>query len=283
VITLISVILALTACAVSPSSTPNSSQAASSAPSSVPSGAPSPTPSLITGFLFSDILAVQVNGLAVRVAPSLTSPLAQGLGANAEPMGDVRLGVGDFVSVQLGPLPIGDIVWYLVWPAEDARLGYSTLWWDTNSDDPDGGVNPGWVAASRGGDEYLTLHRRPDPAEYGGWPEGGPQALMVSGTGNYDSEPLPRHDLFTLLWAATADGHPIPCELAVNLVPEDGAGVVLAVQTSTDNLELGPTSGAGSSPNTPWGPFAGGAWDSFSISIRSECTWTVGLWPLAHD
>jgi len=154
-ISVIGMILALAACAVSPSLTPNSSQASSldptssRDPSSVPSGAPSVNPSLIIGFLFSDILAVEVNGLAVRVAPTLTSPLAQGVGENAEPMGDVRLGVGDFVSVQLGPLPIGEIVWYLVWPAEDARLGYSTLWWDTNGDDPDGGVNPGWVAASR--------------------------------------------------------------------------------------------------------------------------------------
>ena len=193
--------------------------------------------------------------------------LAQGRGLDGSALGDVRLNVGDFVSVQLGPLPIGDTVWYQVWPAEDARLNYSTVWWDT-----------GWVAASVGADQYLVLHRRPEPSEYESWPPGGPHALMVSGTGDYTSGPQPRHDLFRLDWALALDDYPPPCSFSVTLVPESGAEAVVAIATSTSEVELGP-----SFPNTPWGASAGDSWDTFTVSIRTECTWAVGLWPEAHD
>jgi hypothetical protein len=232
-----------------------------------------------TDFQYWDILRVEVSGPAVREAPMLSSHLLQAVPVGGvpagEPLGDVRLDAGDFVSVHLGPLPIGDTVWYLVWPAEDARLGYSTVWWD---DVPvDGGVRPGWVAASVGKDQYLTLYRRSEtsPIEQG--------FLVVSGTGDHESGPQARHDLFAFNWAVAVDDSPSPCAFSVTLVPEDGAAPVVAVETSTTDVKQGAMSGSGSQVETPWGPSAGGSWDSFTVSISSGCTWAVGLWPAGHD
>jgi len=240
---------------------------------------------VITGFQYSDILRVEVNGLAVRQAPSLTSPLAQGYRNDAVtmvPTGDVRLNAGDFVSVHLGPLPIGDTVWYMVWPAEDARLHYSpTATWDSNGDiETVGGSDPAWVAASVSEDQYLTLYQRPSTSEIEQFL---PVGLTLSGMGDYESEPQARHDLFLFNWAAAVDDHPSPCAFSVTLVPEDGAEPVVAIETSTSDVAQGPLGGPGAVPSTPWGPSAGSSWDSFTVSITSGCTWTVGLHALHHD
>lgn len=255
-------------------------------PSPTATSAPSAGPSVNAGFLNSDILRVGVDGLAVRVSPSLGSSLAQGFRSmpdnTLEPIGDVRLNAGDFVSVHLGPLLIGDTIWYMVWPAEDGRLNFSTVWWDTNGDDPVGGVNPGWVAASVGEEQYLALERRPDSSEYESWAPGGPKTLVISGTGDYTSEPQARHDLYGLNWAAAASDGPSPCSFSVTLVPEAGAESVVVVDTSISDIEQGPMSGPDSIPNTPWGASAD-SWDSFTVSIRSGCSWVVRLSPLPHD
>ena len=227
-----------------------------------------------------DILRVEVNGLAVRVSPTLSSPLAQGI----ERSGDVRLDAGDYVSVELGPLISDDVVWYLVWPAEDARLHYSTLWWDTNGDDPIGGVNPGWVAASVGEDQYLTLYRPTDPSEYGSWPAGGPMTLMASGTGDYVSEPHVQHDLFGFAWAAAVHDQPSPCSFSVTLVPQDGSEPMVVIETEVADVEQGPVSGQAGLVHTSWGASAGDPGDPlFSVSVRSTCAWTMKLAPLPHD
>jgi len=262
----------------SPSAVPTSSAGATPIRPTPPS-APSASPSVSTGFQYGDILRVEVNRLAVREAPMLSSRLLQGdrvVGVpEPEPLGDVRLNAGDFVSVYLGPLSIGDTVWYLVWPAEDARLGYSTVSWDTVP--PAGGSRPGWVAASVGEDQYLTLYRRSEPSEIG------ESFLMVSGTGDFESGPLPRHDLWGFNWAVALNDHPSPCAFSVTLVPEEGAEPVLAVETSTTDVEQGPVTGPGSQIGMPWGPSAGGSWDSFTVSVSSGCTWAVGLWLHGHD
>lgn len=263
-----------------PSASAVPSPLASAAPT--PASVPSASPSMSSGFQYADILRVEVNGLAVRTAPSLTSPLSQGYraaGLTVEPTGDVRLNAGYFVSVHLGPLWNGDTAWYLVWPAEDARLHYNTgTWWDSNGDfGIVGGVDPGWVAASVGEDLYLTLYRRPEPSEIG------EDFLMVSGTGNYESGPLPRHDLWGFNWAVAVSDWPLPCPFAVTMVPEEGAEPVVAVETSTIDVEQGPVTGPGSQIGMPWGPSAGGSWDSFSVSISSGCNWAVGLWLHGHD
>lgn len=236
------------------------------------------------GFEYSDILRVEVNRLAVRTGPTLDSALMQGeriVGvAAAEPIGDVRLDTGDFVSVQLGPLPIGDVVWYLVWPAEDARLMYSTVSWNTT---PGGdGSGPGWVAGAVGQEPYLALYRRPEVSEVEQYL---PVGLNVSGTGDYVSEPQARHDMFSFDWAAAAaaDSDATPCAFSVNLHPIDGVAPIVAAKTSTSGVAQGPRSGPGSIPDTPWGPSAGGSWDSFTVRITSDCTWTIRLTPLHHD
>lgn len=136
----------------SPSSENGSSPSASTVPTAaatptstaptmpMPTDAPRASPSVAAGFQYQDILRVEVNGLAVREAPSRTSPLAQGyeaVGGTVQPLGDVRLDAGYFVSVHLGPLRNGDTVWYLVWPAADAVLNYNPgPWWDSNGGSP---------------------------------------------------------------------------------------------------------------------------------------------------
>lgn len=248
-----------------------------------PTSAPSASPPVSTGFQYADILRIEVDGLAVREEPSLTSPLAQGyraVGGTAQPIGDVRLDAGYFVSVHLGPLRSGDTDWYLVWPAVDARLHYNPgPWWDSNGDFATvGGVDPGWVAGSVGEDQYVTLYRRPEPGELD------QSFVMVSGTGDYESEPQPRHDLWGFNWAVAVNDNPSPCAFSVTLVPaEGGAEPVVAVETSTIGVEQGPVTGPGSSISMPWGPSAGGSWSSFAVSIKSGCTWAVGLWLHGHD
>ncbi len=247
-------------------------------PVSTPSAGPL-GPAVVTGAGFSDILMVEVNGLAVRVSPTLSSPLAQGI----ERTGDVRLDAGDYVSVELGPLLIGDVVWYLVWPAEDARLNYSTLWWDTNGDDPVGGVNPGWVAAAVGEDQYLSLYRPTDPSEYTSWPAGGPMTLMVSGSGDYVSEPHVQHDRFSIRWAVAVQHQAAPCSFSVALLPEDGAEPVVVIDTSVDDVIEGPVPGPTGVVHAPWGASAGDLGDLFRVVVRSGCAWTLKLTPLPHD
>jgi hypothetical protein len=223
-----------------------------------------------------------VNGLAVREAPMVTSPIAQGYQFDGvqswEPVGEIRLNAGDSVWVQLGPMPIGDTVWYLVWPGE------GQVPWDSNGDfETVGGWDPAWVAAAVGEDEYLSLYRRSDPSENTPWPTGGPQTLMIAGTGDYMSDPQVQHDLFGLSWAVTADDHPSPCAFEVTLLPDDAAEPVLAVDVSTSGFEQGPQTGPSAVLNTPWEPSAGSSSSSFTVSISSGCTWAVMLWPLAHD
>ena len=228
------------------------------------------------GFRYSDILRVEVNRLAVREGPTVSSRLIQGervVGVPvAEPIGEVRLNAGDFVSVQLGPLVIGDVAWYLVWPAENARLMYSTISWKTGP-----GSSPGWVAASLGQEQYLTLHRRPDVSEIEQYL---PVGLTVSGSGGYVSEAQPRHDLFAIDWSAAAM-NAAPCEFSVVLRPEDEAPPLAIVETSTSGVAQGPLTGA--TVNTTWDPFAESSRETFSVEVISGCTWAIRLTPLAHD
>jgi hypothetical protein len=250
--------------------------------------ASTPAPS-VTDFGYSDVLQVNVDGLAVRSGPSVTSSLAKVYRWNGEThvaIGDARLSAGDYVSVELGPLQIGDTVWYLVWPAEDARLHYNPGGsWDANGDfETDGSNDPGWVAASVAQDQHLTLYRPTDPSEYESWPEGGPRTLLASGTGDYLSEPLVQHDMYDFDWAAAVQDRPVPCSFSVTLLPEDGAEPVLAIEAAVADTDVGPVSGIEGIVDTPWAGSAGQTGDPlFRVSVRSECTWTLKLAPLAHD
>jgi hypothetical protein len=139
---------------------PSSAPAPTSSPSVMPSSPAVSSSS--SSFAFNNVLRVEVDGLAVRRA--IHAPAAatgwtwdrQSLTWNA--VGGVRLNAGEFVSVDLGPLQIGDATWYRVWPAEGGQLHYSTVVWDTQNNGANPG-EPGWVAASVGPDAYLTLYQ----------------------------------------------------------------------------------------------------------------------------
>ena len=198
----------------------------------------------------------------------------------AEPIGVVRLNEGDYVSVHLGPMPIGDTIWYLVWPAEGAMLFHSKISWNTAASDGSGS-SPGWVAASVGADIFLSLYRRPDPSEYGFGSAGRPATLMTDGRGDYESGPQARHDLFWIYWAVAARDSS-PCAFSMTLRPDGEAAQVVAVAATTSGLLQGPLTGP-DSPDTPWGRAAGGDWETFTLAIDSTCTWAIRLAPMAHD
>ena len=245
--------------------------------------APSASATVLVGFQYGDILRVEVNRLAVRQAPLLSSPLAQGYrfdGVSNVPTGDIRLNPGDFVSVHLGPLQVGDTIWYLVRPAKGGGSTAAPVAWDAGS-----GVGPGdpaWVAASVGADQYLTLDRRPETSEIEQFL---PVGITMSGTGDGESESQPRHDMFLFNWAAAVIDDSAPCAFSVTLRPDDGTDPpVVAAQASTPNVAQGALQGPGAVASTPWAPTpAGGLGHSFTVSVKSGCAWSVGLHSLAHD
>jgi hypothetical protein len=236
-----------------------------------------PTGKVLDGFHLGDILRVDVNSLAVRVKPYTTEPLATGLrfdGTRLNPIGPVRLNVGDYVSVELGPVKIGDTTWYRVWPAAGGSAAYSLTSWDTNGVYDDGN-GPAWVAASVGSDVYLTLHEAAHPEP---WMSGLP--LLAAGAGNYVSGPLQSTDLFTLDWAYLIDDQLAPCEFRITLGPVGGAGGVLVVDESTIVAFEEGNRGLGDANGT-W--VAGKGVDPFELRVVSGCEWTLRLEPQPHD
>lgn len=262
----------------SPSATPGDSvqQSASLSPSDESSAAPSAAPAgeVLEGFHLDDILRVEVNDLAVRHAPYTHMPLAVGWTLDGKSTGEVRLDAGDFVSVELGPVKIGDTTWYRVWPAEGARLHYSTVNWDTNGV-YDGANEPAWVAASVGANVYLTLHEASHPEP---WMSGLP--LLVSGSGNYVSGPLQSTDLFTLDWAYLIDDQSAPCDFRVTLGAVGGSDGLVVVDSSTIGAFESGARGLGEADGTP---VAGAGVDPFELRVASGCEWTLRLEPQPHD
>jgi hypothetical protein len=265
----------------SPSATPGDSveQSASSLPSDQPSASSSvaaTTGELLEGFHLDDILRVEVNGLAARTGPYTNMPLTTGWtwnGSGYDSIGDVRLNVGDFVSVELGPVKIGDTTWYRVWPAEAGVLHYSTVIWNANG--VVDGHRPAWVAAAVGTDVYLTLHEASHPEP---WMSGLP--LLVAGTGNYISGPLQSTDLFTLDWVYLIDDQLAPCDFRVALGAVGGGEEVVAVDASTTGAFEEGGVGLGKADGTP---VAGEGVDPFELRVASGCEWTLRLEPQPHD
>jgi hypothetical protein len=62
------------------------------------------------------------------------------------------------------------------------------------------------------------------------------------------------------------------CSFSVALLPER-AEPLIAVESSTADVTQG-----GSQIHAPWGPS-----ETFTVSITSACTWTIGLHGLGHD
>lgn len=268
----------------SPTATPTSTVEPS--PSSSPSIAPTASPpqatasgDVLAGFALNDILRVEVNGLAVRVQPYTDMLLTTGWtwnGSGYESIGDVRLNAGDFVSVELGPVMIGDTTWYRVSPAEGGLLHHGTVIW--NSKNPmDGGTYPAWVAASVGPDIYLTLH---EAYEYDRSVVGLPPSLLVSGTGDYVSEPLENHDLIGLEWIFLIDDQSAPCDFTVTLEPAaGGTGVVVVDESLMGALEEGAV-GLGTGDRKP---VVGEGFEPFLVRVASGCEWSILLEWMAHD
>jgi hypothetical protein len=244
-------------------------------PSVVPGVTPSPLPVAVPAHAHNSILHVEVDGLAVRRAPLLMSPLAtawQWLRDRGwEELGDARLNTGDYVTVELGPLVIGDAVWYRVWPAEDATFNYSTVVWDTRGDGANP-VEPGWVAASVGRVEYLSLYQE-GTAE---WRPG----VAAAGSGNYLSEPTETHDLLGLDWALAENETGSPCTFRLSLEALDGGATFLALETSLVGAFEEGHEILGTGNRIPvigeWGDLA-------RVTITSDCRWAFVLEAWGHD
>ena len=237
---------------------------------------PSPSGEIIDGFGYDDILRVDVNGLAVRAAPFTSSALAVGYRLGGARIGPVRLDAGAYVSVDLGPLVIGDTTWYRVWPAENAELHYSTILWDTRNDGPNP-IEPGWIAAAVGDDEYVSLFRASEPQDY--------LPLLVSGIGNYESELIANFDLFLLSWAYVIDEQDAPCDFQVALAAVDDGSPVEVMVVVVDESTIG----AFEEGVTPIGagdgnPIVGDELsDPLVLHVRSDCEWTLRLEVQPHD
>jgi hypothetical protein len=232
---------------------------------------------VLKGFAVDDVLRVEVNDLAVRVKPYLNQPLATAStfdGAKLNVIGPVRLNAGDYVSVDLGPVKIGETTWYRVFPAEGGRLHYSTVNWDTNGT-IDGALEPAWVAATVGPDVYLSLYQANQPEP---WMSGLP--LLVSGAGDYVSGPLQSTDLFLLNWVYLIDDQLAPCDFRVTLASIGGGEGVVAVDASTIGAFEEGSVGLGQGDGTP---VAGEGVDTFELRVASGCEWTLRLEPLPHD
>lgn len=250
-------------------------------PTATPGPTAGPTPQLADGFHYSDVLQVQVNSLAARVSPKRGSALVHGYdlsGPAPIDTGTVRLDKGDFVSVELGPLPIGDTIWYLVWPATATAIHPEGTQWYTTP--PLAGQPlPAWVAAKVGDAVYMTLQRRPEPAEIEAYQ---PVGITAAGFGAYESAPQARHDAFLFEWAAAAPTTGTACSLKIALVPSDGDfDEKVGVNTTTTTLKVGPL--AGSNVAAPWLPAPGGSWETFTVQVTSTCNWAFRLLRLEHD
>jgi hypothetical protein len=290
-------ILAIVAGCSSPQASPGASTNTTGAPadtgalvtppptlSPTPSAGPASTlasPGSVTtdGFHFDDILKIQVNRLAVRTAPTKTAKLAHQyliLGTTASDLGEVRLNTGNFVKVQMGPLHVGNITWYLVWPAAGAKLDdQATNWYDQAP--LAGQPVPAWIATAVGTAKYVTLERRPTTAQIEAVEAPG---LVVAGTGNYASAPMPRHDAFLLYWAATVTGSTTTCAFNVQLVPDDpDFDPLIGVDTSTTSVKAAAAAGAA----LPWAVAASSTWATFTLHVTSSCGWAIRLLRLEHD
>lgn len=268
-----------TTAGTSPPSTAGAASPAAS--SSAPPATPAATPIVRPGFGYGDILKVHVNSLAARIAPKRSAALVHAYDISGPAPVDgglVRLDKGDFVSVEIGPVPIGDTVWYLVWPAPGARLHPGGLEWYTTPPLA-GSPVPAWVAASVGPDVYLKLERSPAAAELEAF---GSPGAFAAGRGNFVSPPQPRHDVFLLSWAASAPSAGTQCSVKIALVPADAdVEPKVGAQTTTTTVKVGPLDGV--RVTAPWLPAPAGSWETFTVNVTSTCDWAFRLMRLEHD
>ena len=280
-------ILVLASCASPPSPTPSvaptlsaSPAEGSSAPTTEPPSSASPeatTPaSSLPQYAFQDILQIEVDRLPVRVAPLSHMPLATGWRDGTTEVGDVRLDTGDFVSVDIGPLRIGDTTWYRVRPAENGQLDVSSIVWDTKFDGPNG-VEPGWIAAAVGDEVRVSLY---EEAAHEPFLEGLP--LLASATGDLDTDTFEGYDKYLIEWAyASVDEQPDQCGFFVALVtPDRSASLVLLDQGYSGVgafhegiAEIGAGDGV---------PVVGEDLVPLFLVVASGCTWSIRVEGVPH-
>jgi hypothetical protein len=273
--------------AASPGLTVAPTIAPSPAPTTAPTAAPptpAPTPFVTEGFKYGDILKVQVNDLAARQAPKRSAALVHGYDLDgAAPIDDglVRLDKGDFVSVHLGPIRVGETVWYLVYPSDNGVFHEAEVNWYHG---PPGttAFGPAWVAASVGEQVYLTFDHHPSDLELEGFL---PIGLNAAGTGSYVSPPQARHDFNLFDWAASTTVNGTPCSFKVSLVPSDpGVAPVSAINTTTTTTtNVKAASLDGKTVDAPWLPAPEGSWETFTVNVTGTCRWAIRLTPLHHD
>lgn len=242
-----------------------------------PSAAPSA--SVVAPSEYGTILKVQVNRLAARLAPTPTAALVHAYnlsGPAPVDAGFVRLNKGDYVSVELGPLKVGDTVWYLVWPSKAGKFHVSDVDWYDKAP-PGGTPGPAWVAASVGTAVYMTPFRQPDTTELESWE---PAGLTGFGTGDYVLGTGPRHDAFLLQWGAAAPTPGTQCALKVSLAPDDSDFVPLAVLgVSTTSVKVAPHTGT----TIMWPDAASSTWTTFTAEATGTCASSLRLVRLEHD
>jgi hypothetical protein len=199
-------------------------------------------------------------------------PLATGYrdGTN---IGDVRLNAGDYVSVELGPLTLGDTTWYRVWPAEGGQLHYSSVWWDTKGD---GGnpVEPGWIATDIGTTSHVSLAT---DSEREPWLDGLP--LLLAGTGPFETAPFEGTDYYSVDWVYAIDDQLAPCEFTVEMVSADRSSVEVVSSSTIGAFESGSTR-AGRADGTP---VVGAELGPLVLRISSGCEWVVRVEGVPHD
>ena len=261
-----------------------SSGAPTLTPTSAASVAPTKPPATAfptEAFRFGDILKIQVNNLAARKAPDRNAGLVHRYDTSGETpidKGEVRLDKGARVMVGIGPIRVGNIVWYLVWPSPDGKVTDSSSDWYAGKP-ADVSSGPAWVAASLDASVYMTLDRRPDTAEI---EKSMAVGLFASGTGPFESAPQARHDAFLLDWAAAAPDQGSPCTFRVSLTPADsGVPPKKAIDTSTSTSKASPL--LGTTVSAPWLPIPAGSWTTFTVKIAGTCAWTFRLIRLEHD
>jgi hypothetical protein len=180
--------------------------------------------------------------------------------------------------VALGPVRVGTIVWYLVWPSPAGKVSDGTSDWYTGNP-ADVSSGPAWVAASLEAEVYMTLERRPDAAEI-------EQTIAIgahaAGTGPFESAPQLRHDAFLLDWAAAAPEQGTSCSVRISLVPADSTiPPKKPVDTSTSTVKVSAL--LGDTVTAPWLPAPDGSWKTFTVKIAGTCGWAFRLVRLEHD
>ena len=276
-------ILASCASTPTPTPTPTPSPAGASAPpaegSSEPSAEASSSASpeasapsaILPEYSYQDILQIEVDRLPVYVAPLSRMPLATAWRDGTTEVGDVRLDSGTFVSVDLGPLQIGETTWYRVRPAENGQLDVSNMVWDTKFDGPNG-VEPGWIEAAVGDEERVSLF---EEAVHQPFLEGLP--LLASATGDLETDTFEAYDKYLIQWAyASVDEQPAHCGFYVALLNPDRSASLVVLDQGRAGVgafhegiaEIGAGDGV---------PVVGEDFGSLFLLVASGCTWSIRL------